>query len=87
LIVLTNFKEATYIFTVLYWSFHTLDIQDTDFSKEVSIPQNSKLSYSIISHHCQLPLFNDVHLMTYITLLAYILSWAIHLKMVEEILV
>lgn len=57
----------------------TFYVEDADLSKEVAITQYSKLSDSIICHHSQLPLFNDVHLVPYITFPTYILSRVVHL--------
>lgn len=58
----------------------TFDIDDTNFSKEVSITENSKLCDPIICHHCKLPFFNDVHFVSYISFFADIFPWTEYLQ-------
>lgn len=58
----------------------TFDVDDTDFSKEVSITENSKLSDPIICHHCKLPFFDDVHFVSYISFFADIFPWTEYLQ-------
>lgn len=58
----------------------TFDVDDTNFSKEVSITENSKLGDPIICHHCKLPFFDDVHFVAYISFFADIFPWTEYLQ-------
>ncbi|TNN66022.1 hypothetical protein EYF80_023778 [Liparis tanakae] len=44
------------------------DVQDADFSEAASRCQNGKLGGSVLPHHCQLAIFDYVHLFTHISL-------------------
>lgn len=57
----------------------TFYVENADLSKEVAITKYSKLSDPIICHHSQLPLFNDIHLMPYITFPTHILPGVVDL--------
>lgn len=58
----------------------TFDVDDTNFSKEVSITENSKLFDPIICHHCKLSFFDDVHFVSYISFFADIFPWTEYLQ-------
>lgn len=57
----------------------TFYVENADLSKEVPVTQYSKLSDPIVCHHSQLPLFNDVHLMPYVTFPTHVLSRVVDL--------
>lgn len=58
----------------------TFYVEDADLTKEITFTQYSKLSDPIVCYHSQLPFFDDVHFMPYITFPAHVLSRVVELR-------
>lgn len=63
-----------------YAKYFTFDVEDTNLPKEIPFTQHSKLCDPIIRYDCKFSLFDDVHLMAYISFPADVLSWTEHLQ-------
>ena len=60
--------------------FASLDVQDADFPEAAAGGEQGVLGDAIVGHHRQLALFDDVHLLPYVSLPADVVPWTEDLR-------